>query len=186
MLLAKNWWSLTLRGVLAVIFGLLTFAWPVITVHVLVIMFGIYAFIDGVLNLAGAWRRSQQQRRWGAVLFEGIAGILAGLVAMVWPAITVIVLLGVIGIWAIITGVLEILAAIRLRKHITGEWILALSGVASIVFGVLLFAAPLAGALVIALWFGAYALLFGVLMIVLSFRLRGWHRLNGPGEAVRV
>jgi len=176
MLIAHNWWSVVLRGLFAILFGILTFAWPSITVDVLVLLFGVYALLDGIVNLAGAWRRSRAHERWGAFLFEGLAGLFAGIVAFAWPAMTAVVLVFIIAAWGIVTGIFELMAAVRLRRHIKGEWLLVLLGVASVLFGILLFAAPIAGALVIALWFGAYALVFGVLLVALGFRLRGWSR----------
>jgi uncharacterized membrane protein HdeD (DUF308 family) len=181
ILIAKNWWSLALRGLLGVVLGIVTFVWPGITLSALVFLFGVYALLDGIFNLAGAWQRARQHERWGSFLFEGVVGVLAGLVTIVWPAITALALVAIIAAWAMVTGIFEIAAAIRLRKHITGEWLLALSGLASVIFGVLLLVAPITGALVIALWFGAYALVFGALLIALAFRLRSWaHRIVPP------
>lgn len=145
-LLAKNWWSLLLRGTLSILFGVLTLMWPGLTLGALVTGFGVYAFIDGVVNIVGVVRHSRQHQRWASLLIEGIAGILAGVVTIAWPAITLAVLVTLVAVWAIVTGVLEIVAAIRLRKHMHGEWLLALGGIA---FGVLVLAAPLAGALVL-------------------------------------
>ena len=132
--------------------------------------------MDGVVSLAGAVARGSGSRRWGALLIEGILGIAAAVITVFWPAITALSLVFVIAAWAILTGVAEIVAAVRLRKYISGEWLLALAGIASVIFGVLVAAVPLAGALVIAIWFGAYALVFGVMLLVLGFRLRTWER----------
>jgi uncharacterized membrane protein HdeD (DUF308 family) len=172
LVIVRNWWSLAIRGLFAILLGAITFVWPGITLGALVLLFGAYALIDGVMSLVGAIRASASHERWGALLFEGVAGLVAGAVTLLWPAITLVVLIAVIGAWAIVTGVFEIFAAWRLRKHVAGEWLLALSGVASFIFGVLLLLMPLAGALVLALWLGAYSLVFGVLLIALSFRLR--------------
>ena len=181
LVLANNWWSLVIRGLIAILLGILTLAWPGITVGALVILFGAYALVDGIVNVAGAWRASKAHERWGVLIIEGVVGIAAALVTFAWPAITAIVLVYVIAAWAIVTGAFEIAAAVRLRKHISGEWLLALAGVASIVFGVLLMAAPLAGALVIAIWIGVYELIFGGMLVGLGLRLRSWSR--GRGEA---
>jgi uncharacterized membrane protein HdeD (DUF308 family) len=181
--LVRNWWSLVLRGIVGVVLGLLTFAWPGITLAGLVLLFGAYALIDGIISLVGAVRAAQANERWGVSVLEGLVGIGAAIVTVLWPAITVIALLFVIAAWAIVTGVLEISAAIRLRQHIQGEWLLALGGVASVIFGFLVMMAPAAGALVLALWFGAYVLVFGVLMIALGIRLRGLRNsplIGGP------
>jgi len=174
--LARNWWSLVIRGVLAIAAGAAAIAWPGITVTALVFVFAAYALLDGITSLAGALRAVSSHERWGALLFEGIAGIGAAVVTLMWPAITAVALVFLIAAWAIVTGVAEIAAAIRLRKMISGEWLLGLGGVASIVFGALVMVAPLAGALAIALWFGVYALIFGTLLTVLGFKLRTWDR----------
>lgn len=183
MPLIRNWWSLVIRGLVAVLFGLITFAWPAITLSALVLLFGAYALVDGIVSLAGTVRALRANERWGALLFEGIAGIVAGLVTFFWPAITALALTIVIASWAIVTGVFEIVAAIRLRKYITNEWLLVLSGVLSLVLGVLFIAAPLAGALAIALWIGIYALIFGGLLIALGLRLRGYGHTFGARTA---
>jgi uncharacterized membrane protein HdeD (DUF308 family) len=169
--LARNWWVVLLRGLAGIIFGLLTFFEPGISLAALVLLFGAYAFVDGVFSIVTAVRRRSADR-WWLLLLEGIAGILAGIATLIWPAITAIVLLYLIAAWALVTGVLEIAAAIRLRKAITGEWLLALSGVASVILGVLLIIAPGPGALAVVIWIGAYAFVFGALLVALSFRLR--------------
>lgn len=178
-LLARNWWTLAVRGVVAIIAGALTFVWPGITVVALVYVFGLYAFLDGVVNLVGAWRHSHLHERWVASLLEGLIGLAVAAVTFTWPGITAVSLIFVIAVWAVLTGILEVAAAFRLRQHIAGEWLLLLVGIGSILFGVLLFAAPVTGALVIALWFGAYATMFGILLLVLAFRLRHWAKLSG-------
>jgi uncharacterized membrane protein HdeD (DUF308 family) len=180
-ILARNWWSLVLRGVLGIILGVITFVWPGITLTALVFLFAGYALLDGALSLAGALRAAEAHERWGALLFEGIVGILAAFVTALWPAITALALVFVIAAWAIVTGIAEIAAAVRLRRQIHGEWMLALAGVASILFGVLLAAMPLAGALVLALWVGAYMLVFGVMLVALGLRLRSWSRGSHAG-----
>ena len=144
IVLARNWWSLVLRGVIAILVGIVTFVWPGITVGALVLLFGAYALLDGVLSLVGAWRASRAHERWGALVLEGIAGIVAAAITILWPAITAIALVYVIAAWALVTGVFEIAAAVRLRQVITGEWLLILSGIASIIFGFLAIVLPLA------------------------------------------
>jgi len=180
--LIRNWWSLVLRGSLGVLLGLVTFAWPEVTLTSLVLLFGVYALIDGIISIAGALRAVQSHDRWGALVIEGIAGIAAAVVAFGWPAITVFAFVYLIGAWALITGAFEIAAAIRLRRHIAGEWLLAVAGVASLIFGFVLMGVPQAGAIVLAFWFGAYALIFGALMIALGLRLRTLRNdpLSGP------
>jgi uncharacterized membrane protein HdeD (DUF308 family) len=172
--LAENWWSLVIRGLVALIVGIIAFVLPGITLAALVILFGAYALIDGVVSFIGAWKASRTHERWGVLVLEGIAGILASVVTILWPGITAFALVVLIAAWALVTGAFEIAAAIRLRKYITGEWLLALSGIASIIFGFLMIVFPLAGALAIAYMVGIYALVFGVLLLALGFRLRGW------------
>lgn len=184
--LATNWWSLVIRGVAAMLFGILTIAWPGITLTALVFLFAGYALIDGIVNIAGMVKAVQRHDRWGVLLLEGIVGVAAAVVTVAWPAITALALVYLIGAWAIVTGVLEVAAALRLRKHISGEWLLALSGLASLVFGTLLMIAPLAGALVIALWIGAYALIFGALLVVLGFRLQRWGKAHASAPSSKA
>jgi uncharacterized membrane protein HdeD (DUF308 family) len=176
LILARNWWSLVLRGIAAIILGVITFVWPGITLTAMVFLFAGYALVDGVLALAGAVRAAEARERWGALLIEGLAGIAAAFVTVLWPAITALALVWVIAAWAIITGIAEIAAAVKLRQQIRGEWLLVLGGLASLAFGILLIIAPLAGALVLALWVGAYMFVFGVVLIALGFRLRSWGR----------
>jgi uncharacterized membrane protein HdeD (DUF308 family) len=174
--LAHNWWAVLLRGIAGILFGIATFFAPAISLAVLVLLFGAYALVDGVLAVISSLRHRATNERWWVVLLEGIVGIGAGVVTFAWPHITAIALLYVIAAWALITGALEIAAAIRLRKVIDHEWLLVLSGVLSIAFGVLLAMFPGVGALAVVLWIGAYALIFGVLLVGLGFRLRSWER----------
>jgi uncharacterized membrane protein HdeD (DUF308 family) len=175
MVLARNWGAIAVRGVAAILFGLLTFAVPGLTLAALVLLFGAYALIDGIFNVIAAVRRRAGAPPWWALLVEGIVGIAAGLVTFVLPGVTAVMILYVIAAWAVLTGVLEIVAAVRLRRQLTGEWRLVLSGILSIVFGGLVMAAPAAGALAITLWIGAYAIVFGGLLLALAFRLRRAH-----------
>jgi uncharacterized membrane protein HdeD (DUF308 family) len=167
-----NWWALVLRGFAALIFGLLAFVWPNITVVALVFLFGAYALVDGAFAIVAGLRASREHKRWWLLLIEGILSMLAGIVAFVMPGITAFVLLGLIAGWAMVTGVIEIVAAIQMRKHISNEWMLALSGVASVLFGVLLLIWPVAGILAVVWLIGAYAVVFGILLIALGIRLR--------------
>lgn len=173
-ILARNWWALALRGLVAVLFGLLTFFVPGITLVTLVLLFGAYALVDGVFNIIGFFRVASHH--W-ALLLEGVIGILAGIVTFAWPAITAIALLYVIAFWAIFTGIFEIVAGIHLRKAIANEWLLLVMGLLSLLFGGLILFAPGAGALAIVLWIGAYALVFGITLLALAFRLRGHRHL---------
>jgi uncharacterized membrane protein HdeD (DUF308 family) len=172
--LAANWWALALRGLVAVLFGLLTFFLPGITLVTLVLLFGAYALVDGVFNVIAFFRVASHQ--W-ALLVEGVVGIIAGVLTFAWPAITAFALLYLIVFWAILTGIFEIVAGIRLRKTIANEWLLLLMGFLSLLFGLLILFAPGTGALAIVLWIGAYALVFGIFLLALAFRLRGHRRL---------
>ncbi len=176
--LAKNWWSLTIRGFIAILFAIFTFAWPGVTLTALVLLFAAYALMDGVVSIIGAVRAERAHEKWAVLFFEGIVGLGAAVATVFWPAITLLALVYIIAAWAIITGGAEVAAAIRLRRHISGEWLLALSGFLSVGFGFLLMVAPLAGAIVLALWVGVYLLIFGVVLVALGFKLRSWRR--GP------
>jgi uncharacterized membrane protein HdeD (DUF308 family) len=172
--LAAKWWALALRGLVAVLFGLLTLFLPGLTLVTLVLLFGAYALVDGILNLIAFFRVASHH--W-ALLVESVIGILAGVLTFAWPAITGLFLLYVIAFWAVLTGIFEIIAGIRLRKVVTHEWLLLVIGAVSVLFGVFILFAPGAGALAIVLWLGAYALVFGVFLLALAFRLRRHHRL---------
>jgi uncharacterized membrane protein HdeD (DUF308 family) len=172
IVLAHNWWALALRGLFAILFGVMAFAWPGITLGAMVLLYGAYALVDGVFAIAAAVTGRTRGIPWWALLLEGIAGIAIGVMTFAWPGITALVLLYLIAAWAIVTGVFEIVAAIQLRKEIRGEWILALSGALSILLGVLLVARPTVGLLWIVWMTGAYAIVFGSLLIALGFRLR--------------
>lgn len=171
---AGNWWTLVLRGIAAVIFGILAYIWPGITFTVLVLFFGAYALWDGIFALVGAFR-TQGDRRW-ALILEGIVGIAAGVLTFIWTGAASLALLLVIGAWAIVTGIFEIIAAIRLREEIEGEWLLLLSGVLSVLFGIAIAIWPAAGLLAVTWMIGAYAIVFGILLTVLGFRLRNLNK----------
>ena len=173
-ILAKNWWALALRGLVAVLFGLLTLLLPGITLITLILLFGAFTVVNGVFNVVASFHVASHH--W-ALLFEGIVGILAGILTFAWPAITAIVLLYLIAIWAIFTGVFEIIAGIYLRKAIASEWLLLVMGVLSLLFGVLILLAPGVGALASVPWMGAYASVSGILVLALAFRLRDHQEL---------
>jgi uncharacterized membrane protein HdeD (DUF308 family) len=178
--LARNWWVVLLRGIAGILFGLATFFWPGISFYALVLLFGAFAFADGVLAIISAIRGGRENDRWWVLLLQGIAGIAAGLVTLVWPDISALALIYVIAAWALVTGGFEIAAAIRLRKVITGEWLLVISGIASVLLGVMLMLFPGPGALVLTLWVGAYALVSGVLLTFLALKLRSWDKTHHP------
>ena len=183
--LARHWWVIGLRGLAAILFGVLAFVWPGMTLAVLVLLFGAYALVDGVLTLVAAFRGGVQHRI--VMLVEGVVSVLAGLAAFVWPGLTALVLLYIIAFWAIVTGGLEIVAAIRVRRAIRNELGLVIGGVLSVMFGVVLLIAPGAGALAVIFLIGAYAVVFGIALLGLAWRLREHHQtairgapLGGP------
>lgn len=172
-LLTRNWWVLILRGVLAILFGVLAFSRPGVTLATLIIFFGAYAFVDGIFAIIlalGGW--GERDDRW-LLLLEGIAGIGIGIITFRAPGITAISLLLYIAAWSLVIGVLRIAAAIRLRKVIEHEWLLALSGVAAILFAAILLWNPAAGALGL-LWFiASFAIVYGAIQIAVGFRMHG-------------
>jgi uncharacterized membrane protein HdeD (DUF308 family) len=178
--LSGNWWAVALRGLAALLFGILTLMSPGISLAALVLLFGAYALVDGVLAIVAAFRHRRAGEKWWVVALGGIAGIAAGIITLLVPAITALVLVYVIAARAIVVGAMELTGAIRLRKVIKGEWLMALGGVASIVFGILVAIYPGVGALTIVLWIGAFSLVIGAMLIGLGFRLRSWGRVH-PG-----
>jgi uncharacterized membrane protein HdeD (DUF308 family) len=172
--LAKNWWTVAFRGAIAIIYGLVALFWPEITLTALVLVFGAFVFISGVLLAIAAFKDGLNHTHSWLLLLEGAIGIVIGVLAFLWPGITALVLLYLIAAWAIVTGVLEIIAAIQIRKEIENEWLLAIAGITSVLFGVLLVIWPVAGALAILWIIAAYAIIFGILLLILAFRLRTW------------
>ena len=164
--------SLIIRGIIGVIFGIVAFVWPGLTLAALVLLFGAYALLDGIADIAYGISGARSGGHSWVLLLEGIVGIGAAIVTFLWPAITLLVLVLVIGIWAVIRGVLQLVAAVRLRNIISGEWLLVLSGVLSIALGVLVFLYPLTGAIDLAWWEGAYAFVAGIVLIALGIKLR--------------
>jgi uncharacterized membrane protein HdeD (DUF308 family) len=170
--LAHNWWLLALRGLAAIIFGILAFVLPGITLFSLVILFGAFAIANGILSLALAAKAPKGYPRFGSLVLGGILGIIAGIFTFFWPGITALGLVILIAAWAIGTGIMEIVAAIKLRKELSHEWLLVVAGLLSVCFGVLLALMPGPGALVLVWWIGAYAFVFGILLLMLAFKLR--------------
>lgn len=184
--LIRNWWALVLRGIIAFLFAALALLEPAMALLTLVYLFGFYAIADGVFNLIAAFRRTPDLAPWWALFLEGLLGIIAGSIAFLLPpAVTAVTLLYLIAAWALVTGTLEIAAAICLRKRITGEWALALAGALSITLGILFILFPAISLMTLVLSVGTYALLFGILMISFGLRLRSWIRreesLGFPG-----
>ncbi|HLI19547.1 MAG TPA: HdeD family acid-resistance protein [Stellaceae bacterium] len=170
-ILAQNWWALALRGVIAVLFGLTAFAMPGLTLTILIYFFAAYLVVDGIFALVAGLRAAERHERWGMLALEGAANLVAGIVIFLWPGLTLLYFVYFAGFWAIISGVALLIDAFRLhRQH--GEWWMILAGLASLVWGVLVVLFPVAGILVWAWWIAAYALIFGIAMLVLAFRLR--------------
>lgn len=181
-LMSVYWWVLLLRGVLAILFGIAAYAWPGMTLATLVTLFGAFAFVDGIFNVFHAFSGRKEDERWWVLLLEGLLGIAFGVITFQAPEITATVLILYIAFWAMATGVLRIILAVRLRKEIEGEWWMALAGLAGIVFGVLMVARPGAGALAV-LWLVAiWAIVGGVCLVIFSFKVKA---LGGKLDGVR-
>jgi uncharacterized membrane protein HdeD (DUF308 family) len=169
-----NWWALALRAVAAILLGVIAFLLPGPTLAALVLLFGAYAIADGILSVIAAVGGLRRGDRWGAMLVSGILGLGAGILVIIWPAIGALAFVYIVAAWALLTGALEIAMAIQLRKVITGEWLLILGGVLSVILAVLMAIFPGVGATVLVWWLGAYALAYGAVVLVLAFRLRRW------------
>ena len=169
-LLAQNWWAFALRGALGIILGVIAFLLPGVTMLSLVLVFSSYALVDGVFAIIAAVRAMGQHERWGFLLLEGIVNIIAAAIAFLWPGITVVSFVFLVGTWAILSGGLMLSAALRLQLD-HGRWWLALGGLVSVIYGVLLIAAPFTGALVLTWWLGAYAIVFGFALIAVAIKL---------------
>lgn len=170
--LAQAWWLVLLRGIAGILFGLLAFIWPGITLLTLIFLYGAYALVDGVIALVAAFTgRVPGAPTWWLVVV-GLLGIVAGVITFAWPGVTALVLIVFIGAWAIAHGVFEIIGAIKLRKEIDNEWLLILAGALSILFGLIVLIAPGAGALGLIWAIGAYAIVFGLLLVGFAMRLR--------------
>jgi uncharacterized membrane protein HdeD (DUF308 family) len=182
-----HWWALALRGAVAILFGLAALLRPDIALEALILLFGAYALVDGVFAIVGVFGGTRGGTPRWLLVIEGIAGILAGLIAFVLPGLTAILLLYLIAAWAVITGISEIATAIRLRQEITGEWALIIGGALSIIFGVILAViGPVAGLLSLVWLIGVYALAFGILMLITAFQVRGRDASSGPDRPSRV
>jgi uncharacterized membrane protein HdeD (DUF308 family) len=172
---ARSWWLFALRGVAAIVFGVLVIAWPGIGLAVLIALFGAYALVHGALTIGTAIARRKEGRHWGAQLVGGVLGLIVGVLTFIMPGITALSLLLLVAAWAIVTGVAEIVAAVHLREVIENEWLLGLDGLLGIALGVVLFAMnPAAGILALVLWVAIYAIVAGVVTLALGFRLRGF------------
>ena len=183
-ILAQNWWALALRGALAVLFGILAFVLPGATIWSLVLIFAAFSLVDGIFEIVAAIRAARAGERWGLLLIHGIAGVVIGIVAFVWPGITVFAFVLLIAAWALISGVTMLVSAVKLKTSHGRGW-LVLGGIASLLYGILLAVSPMVGAIVLAWWLGAYAIVFGITLLVLAFRLKrhAGHRPAGTARS---
>jgi uncharacterized membrane protein HdeD (DUF308 family) len=168
--LAQRWWAVGLRGILGIIFGLICLLTPGIALGAFVIVFAAYMFVDGVFAIISGIHAARSGESWGLLILEGVVDLAAGVVAILWPALTLVALVWIVAIWAIVSGALMLAAAFSLNLDY-GRWWLALGGIASIIFGILLIIEPFIGAVVLTLWIGAYAVMFGVFLLMLAFQL---------------
>jgi uncharacterized membrane protein HdeD (DUF308 family) len=171
-MLAKNWWLVLLRGIVSILFGLVAFAWPGLTLVTLVLFYGAFALVDGVIALVSAFTGGAKPVPTWWLVLAGLAGIGAGIITFFWPGGAALVLVTFIGAWALVHGIFEIVGAIKLRKEIDNEWWLILAGIISVLFGLLVLAAPIPAAIGLVWALAAYSIAFGVLLVGLSFRLR--------------
>ena len=167
--LARNWWLIALRGVLGVIFGVIALVMPVATILALVLLFSAYMVVDGAIAIYAAIRAARKQEGWGFLLFQGIASLAAAAIAFMWPGLTVVAFVLLIAAWSIVSGCLMLAAAMRTEQ---ARWWLVLGGAAALLYGFLMIVAPLSGAVVLTWWLGAFALVFGVALMILSLKLR--------------
>jgi uncharacterized membrane protein HdeD (DUF308 family) len=169
-----NWWALALRAIAAILIGLFALTRPGITLIALITLFGVYALADGLFAIVAAIRGIHARERWGWMMFEGVVGVAVGAIALLNPAIGALALTWLVAGWALTTGVLEIIAAIRLRKIMTGEWLLLVAGVLSVILALLIISRPRLGVVLLVSWVGAYALISGIVLFGVAFRVRSW------------
>ncbi|WP_159716131.1 HdeD family acid-resistance protein [Geminicoccus harenae] len=183
-ILAQNWWALALRGAMAVLFGILAFVLPGATILSLVLIFAAFSLVDGIFGIIAAIRGARAGVRWGLLLIHGIAGVVIGIAAFVWPGITVFAFVLLIAAWALISGVTMLVSAVKLKTSHGRGWLI-LGGIASLLYGILLAVSPMVGAIVLAWWLGAYAIVFGITLLVLAFRLKrhAGHRPAGTARS---
>ena len=184
-LLSRYWWVLLLRGILAILFGVAAYAWPGLTLATLVLFFAAWVFVDGIFDVFHAFSGRKDDESWWLLLLEGLLGIVFGVITFQAPQVTTLVLLLYIAFWAMATGVLRIVMAVRLRNEIEGEWWMAVCGAASVLFGMIMLARPGAGALAVLLFIAAWSILVGILMVLLAFKARGFGRalVSARGDA---
>jgi uncharacterized membrane protein HdeD (DUF308 family) len=168
-----HWWALALRGIIAILFGLAAFLRPGIALEALILLFGAYALVDGVFSIVGVFGGTRGGTPRWLLFLEGVVSILAGLIALIFPGLTAVALLYLVAAWAVVTGIAEIATAIRLRQEIRGEWALILGGIISVLFGLILAVLPAVGILSLIWLVGAYAVAFGVLLLITALQVRG-------------
>jgi uncharacterized membrane protein HdeD (DUF308 family) len=168
----KHWWQVAVRGLIALIFGIMLLAWPEVSLFIFAILFGAFAFVDGIFTLVAAvnYKAGAGRRTW--LFVRGILGIIVGIITFFWPAITMLALVILIGAWALVTGVMELNFAFRAVRETGAKWLFAVSGILSIILGILLLVSPIAAAIAVIWVIGAYAVIAGIVLIVLGFRLR--------------
>ena len=184
--LAANWWAVLLRGIAAILFGLAAFVLPGATILSLVLIFAAFSLVDGLFAIVAAIRGASAGARWGALLVHGILGVAIGVGAFIWPGITVLAFMLLMAAWALVSGVTMLMSAAKLHATHGRGWLI-FGGIASLLFGVLLVISPLIGAFVLTWWIGAYALLFGIIAVMLAFRLKrhqGRHPTATPRSSV--
>jgi uncharacterized membrane protein HdeD (DUF308 family) len=180
-MLSRNWWAVALRGVVAVLFGLVALIFTGPTMLSLLLLFCAYALVDGIFAIISGVRAARRGERWGVLILQGLASLIAAAMAFFWPGITLVAFVWLWAVWSIVSGALAMTAAFTLRKD-HGRWWLGLGGALGVIAGVLMILAPLLGAVVLTWWLGAYAVVFGVTLLVLAFRLRSQHaRVTAPG-----
>ncbi len=182
-LLARNWWALAVRGVFALVFAVLAIVLPGITLLSLVLLFAAYMLADGIFAIVAGIRAASRHERWGLLLLEGIVDIAAGILAVLWPVASVLAFVLILGAWGVVSGIVMASAAFRLHlAH--GRWLMLLGGVVSVIWGLLVVFFPFAGALVLTWWLAGYALVFGITLLALAFRLRRRHHEQPPMRTI--
>jgi uncharacterized membrane protein HdeD (DUF308 family) len=181
-ILAQYWWLIALRGVLGIVFGIIALVMPVATILALVILFSAYMLVDGGFALYAAYQAGRQKKRWGLLVLQGLANIATAALAFLWPGLTVLAFIILLAAWTIVSGCLQLAAAFRVEQ---GRWWLVLGGASSLIFGMLLIAAPFIGAVVLTWWIGAWAIVFGAFLLVAAFRLRSPRGRNPSVGTVR-
>jgi uncharacterized membrane protein HdeD (DUF308 family) len=181
MVLAQNWWLVALRGVLGIIFGVIAIVMPQITLLALVLLFGAYMLVDGVLAIISAVREVRRGQRWALLVIEGLLRIGVAALAVFWPGLTILAFVLIIAVWTVVSGALMIAAALRLNRRYGRGW-MGLGGFVSVLFGILLMAVPPVGAIVLTWWLGIYVAVFSIAMLILAFRLRS-RRHETPRDA---